>query len=260
MSSNDTQTARAFDARIAYQWFRRSVREASLTLDELRHRERHLQILVDRPPAMIWSADPLGDPLHLNKRMIAELGIDIPDLIVPDRSKLQMLTVKMVHPDDEEPFSRTVQYHFSTGTPFALRLRQRRANGSFSWMEARGEPVFDELGRIAQWYRINVSIDEEIRVGEALHQAQDRLADSTQAAGLAELSASIAHAVNQPLAAITVGADALERWLEAGNVDRAISSARAIVRDAKTAAEFVDRIRTLFKGTPAPVSFATSTA
>jgi C4-dicarboxylate-specific signal transduction histidine kinase len=83
----------------------------------------------------------------------------------------------------------------------------------------------------------------------ALRAAQDKVARATQAASLAELSASIAHEVNQPLAAIVANSHACQRWLtaEPPNLERAQKTVERIIRDANAAADVVDRIRALFK-------------
>ena len=85
-----------------------------------------------------------------------------------------------------------------------------------------------------------------------LRIASDKLAQATQAASLAELSASIAHEVNQPLAAIVANSHACHRWLSAepSNIRRAKITAERIIRDAKSAADVVDRIRALFRRAP----------
>jgi PAS domain S-box-containing protein len=92
----------------------------------------------------------------------------------------------------------------------------------------------------------------QIRAEEALRQASEELAEATQSARLAELSASIAHEVNQPLAAIVANSNACHRWLSAEppNIERAKLTAERIVRDANSAAEVVSRIRALFRQSP----------
>ncbi|CAH2398565.1 MASE1 domain-containing protein [Mesorhizobium escarrei] len=89
----------------------------------------------------------------------------------------------------------------------------------------------------------------QMRAEEALRQAADELAKATQATSLAELSASIAHEVNQPLAAIVANSHACHRWLSAEppNLERAKTTAERIIRDANSAADVVSRIRAVFK-------------
>ena len=94
-----------------------------------------------------------------------------------------------------------------------------------------------------------IDIDDEVRAQEELRLAQESLARASQAASLAELSASIAHEVNQPLAAIVANSHACQRWLtaEPPNLERAQKTVERIIRDANSAADVVSRIRALFK-------------
>jgi C4-dicarboxylate-specific signal transduction histidine kinase len=107
----------------------------------------------------------------------------------------------------------------------------------------------DTSGQIVQWNGACLDIEDQVRAQEELRASQDRLARAGQAASLAELSASIAHEVNQPLAALVANAHALERWLSAAppNFERAAATGNRIVRDANAAAEVVNRIRALFR-------------
>src|SRR3546814_18862342 len=65
-----------------------------------------------------------------------------------------------------------------------------------------------EDGEIVQWNGVCLDIEEQVRAQEELRQVQEKLARAAQAASLAELSASIAHEVNKPLAAIMTNAQA----------------------------------------------------
>ena len=84
---------------------------------------------------------------------------------------------------------------------------------------------------------------------EALRSTQERLSRARQIATVGELSASIAHEINQPLAAVVAYGHACQTWLSSDppNLERARLSAERIVRDGESAAEVVRRIRALFK-------------
>lgn len=94
----------------------------------------------------------------------------------------------------------------------------------------------------------NWEIDSLIRE-EALRTMRARLEHATQLATVAELSAAIAHEVNQPLAAVVANASACLRWLSdvPPNLERTRLTAERIVRDANSASEVVNRVRALFK-------------
>jgi C4-dicarboxylate-specific signal transduction histidine kinase len=91
------------------------------------------------------------------------------------------------------------------------------------------------------------------RAEEALRQAQSDLAHVSRATTLGELTASLAHEVNQPIAAAVTDANTCLRWLnrDQPDVDEARQAASRIVKDATRAAEIITRTRLLFKkGTP----------
>ncbi|MGF6604037.1 PAS domain S-box-containing protein [Paraburkholderia sp. GAS448] len=97
---------------------------------------------------------------------------------------------------------------------------------------------------------------ERTRAEDALRHAREKLAQASRMATVAELSASIAHEINQPLQAVVAHGQACRRWLAATppDIDQARLSAEAIVRDGYATADVISRIRALFKRTaPAKV-------
>jgi hypothetical protein len=94
-------------------------------------------------------------------------------------------------------------------------------------------------------------IETKRRSEEALRTNQTRLSRATRFATVAELAASIAHEVSQPLSAVVANGQACMQWLSAKppNVTNAQVAAERIVRDGKAAGEVVRHIRALFKRT-----------
>jgi PAS domain S-box-containing protein len=92
---------------------------------------------------------------------------------------------------------------------------------------------------------------ERTRAEDALRHAREKLAQASRMATVAELSASIAHEINQPLQAVVANGQACRRWLAATppDIDKARLSAEAIVRDGYATADVISRIRALFKRT-----------
>jgi len=84
---------------------------------------------------------------------------------------------------------------------------------------------------------------------EALRHAQGDLARVSRITTLGELTASLAHEVNQPIAAAVTNANTCLRWLtrERPDLEEAREAASRIVKDATRAAEIVSRTRLLFK-------------
>jgi PAS domain S-box-containing protein len=223
--------------------------------EALRDRERELSQLVNMVPVHIRRLTPEGEPTFFNKRLLDFFGLnDLAQLDKPDMSRLAAAIRALVHPDDAPLLLDTVRHSLATGEPYSMKYRMRHADGAYRWVDGRGEPVRDQSGAIVQWYAISIDIDGEVRAQEELRLAQASLARASQAASLAELSASIAHEVNQPLAAIVANSSACHRWLSAEppNLERAKITAERIIRDANSAAEVVSRIRALFRQSVEP--------
>jgi len=92
-------------------------------------------------------------------------------------------------------------------------------------------------------------IEEQRRTTEALQQTRTELARVVRITTIGELTASIAHEVNQPLAAIVANADACVAWLalETPNLAEARAAAMRTTLGATRASEVISRIRSLIK-------------
>jgi PAS domain S-box-containing protein len=109
--------------------------------------------------------------------------------------------------------------------------------------------VVVESDRATRLRGIMVDVSRRRKAEEALRQAQADLARVTRMTTMGELTASLAHEVNQPIAAAVTNANACLRWLagEVPSLEEARAAARRIVKDGTRAAEIISRIRLLFK-------------
>jgi PAS domain S-box-containing protein len=233
------------------RWFGANVDVHDLVTSQeaLRERERFLWQLVETLPAMIDCAAPDGEPVYRSQQLRQFLGYQLEELDGTGKSRLAGTLDAGVHPDDvagvKEQYARCLR----AGEPYARRHRLRRFDGEYRWVETRAAPMRNAEGAIVQWNVICLDVHGEVRVQEELSLAQERLARASQSASLAELSASIAHEVNQPLAAVVANSHACQRWLRAEppNLERAKKTVERIIRDANAAADVVSRIRGLFQ-------------
>jgi PAS domain S-box-containing protein len=131
-------------------------------------------------------------------------------------------------------------------------LIHTRRDGTQVVVASRWALQLDEQGKPIAVLETNNNITERKRAEEALHKAQVELAHVTRVATLGEMTASISHEVNQPLAAVVTNANACLRWLarQSPDLDEARAAVERIVRDGSRASEVIGRIRALVKKSP----------
>jgi C4-dicarboxylate-specific signal transduction histidine kinase len=111
----------------------------------------------------------------------------------------------------------------------------------------------DVSGRVVGASKLARDITESKRAEEALRQAQTDLAYASRLTTMGEFTASLAHEVKQPIAAAVTDANTCLRWITRDEPDlkEAREAAWRVVKDAKRAAEIINRVHLLFKkGTP----------
>jgi PAS domain S-box-containing protein len=122
--------------------------------------------------------------------------------------------------------------------------------GTPVYVRTSGKPLFDARGNFLGYRGTATDITATIRADHAeraLREAQAALAHVTRVTTLGELTASIAHEVNQPLAAVVANAEACVRWLDREIPDLAAArrSAEWVIEDGNRASDVIRRVRAL---------------
>jgi PAS domain S-box-containing protein len=135
--------------------------------------------------------------------------------------------------------------------PFrGFRYRTTDGNGAVLHIATSGKPFFDPEGQFLGYRGVSSDVTVAVRAEQAeaaLQRLRAEFAHATRVTTLGELTASIAHEVNQPLAAIVANAEACLRWLdrEPPDLDEARHAAERIVKDGGRAGEVTRRVRAL---------------
>jgi PAS domain S-box-containing protein len=207
-----------------------------------RQAERELQVTIDTIPAIVvrYRRDGLAEFVNQTWRTYTGLS--------NDNSQGQRWAVA-VHPDDVPGLEAAWRSHLATGQPFEMEQRLRRADGAYRWFFFRRVPLRDESGEVIRWYAAAHDIDDQKRAEGALQTAQAELAHVARVSMLGEMSASIAHEVNQPLGAIVTNAESSLRWLshQPPEIGEAVAGIRQIIQDAHRASAVICRIREFSK-------------
>jgi PAS domain S-box-containing protein len=162
--------------------------------------------------------------------------------------------ITLIIPPERRDEERTIVEQLTRGERVDhFETVRMRKDGSLLDVSLTISPMKDASGRVVGASKLARDITERKRAEEALRQAQTDLAHASRLTTMGEFTASLAHEVNQPIAAAVTSANSCLRWLEAEvpNLDKARAAAIRIVNDGTRAAEIISRIRMLFKkGTP----------
>jgi two-component system, LuxR family, sensor kinase FixL len=130
-------------------------------------------------------------------------------------------------------------------------LVHTKADGTQVVVASRWSLLRDEGKRPLTVLETNNDVTNRKQAEEALRQAQADLAHISRVTTMGELAASLAHEVNQPIAAAVTNADACLRWLarDTPDLEEARAAATRIMKDGTRASEIINRIHLFFKKT-----------
>lgn len=212
----------------------------------LQNSEDRLRRVINAIPAYVWSTLPDGSVDFVNQRLSDSTGLSAEELSKSGWSSI-------VHPDDLGRYVSEWHNALATGEPTESEARMRTAESKHRWMLVRNVPLRDAPGKIIKWYGTGIDIEDRRRAEESLRQAQADLAHVNRVTTMGELTATLAHEVNQPIAAASINANVCLRLLKRDEPDleEASRAATRMVGDVNRAAEVISRVRQFFrKGSP----------
>jgi PAS domain S-box-containing protein len=221
------------------------VTERKRAEEALRESERSARSAIDGIGGLVAIMAPNGELDALNRQGIEYFGRSLEEM-------KGWATSDAVHPEDLPRIAEIVQRSLAIGAPFQYELRLRRFDGEYRWFENRGVPTREKSGSVARWYILGTDIEDRKQAETALRTAQAELAHVGRVMTLGQLTASIAHEVNQPIGSARNYAEAALNFLnrnppEIGEVRGALDR---IVAAADRAGGIVDRIRDQIKKAP----------
>jgi C4-dicarboxylate-specific signal transduction histidine kinase len=154
--------------------------------------------------------------------------------------------LERVHPDDAGLVRQAIDRASDDRSAFDIEFRLSLPGSAIRHVRAVARPV-DGITDRAQFAGALMDVTAATRAESRLQEAQARVAHVARVTSLGALSASIAHEVNQPLAAIVSHGEASMRWLnrEVPRLDEVASSLRHVIANGKRASEIVQRVRSL---------------
>ena len=237
-----TITRIPLDGPPSFTGYLRDITERKQSEEKLRESELNLRQMTEAIPEMLWSATPEGAIDYCNTRVLDYTGFSANEIMGNDWTKF-------LHPDDVEPTNREWMSCVRTGAPYRVEVRTfHAADRTYRWCVTSALPLLDQQGRILKWHGTVVDMHDWKQAQEELRNTQAELAHMTRVMTVGELTASIAHEVNQPLSGIITNASTCLRMLDADppNVDGARQTAQRTIRDGHRASDVITRLRALF--------------
>jgi PAS domain S-box-containing protein len=216
--------------------------------DKLRRSEAYLAEAQRLSHTGSWASRPAtGEIMYFSEECYRLVGLD------PQVGQLRYETFfQRVHPDDQPRLSEAVEASGRKNADFELDYRIIHPGGEVRDIHVLGHPVLHPSGGPVEYVGTVMDVTERKRAEEErerLRQAHADLARVNRVTTMGELTASLAHEVNQPIAASVTDANTCLRWLtrDQPDLDEARAAAMRVVKDGTRAAEIVSRIRLLFQ-------------
>jgi PAS domain S-box-containing protein len=161
------------------------------------------------------------------------------------------MVLQRVHPEDRVLVNRTLDRASSDRKDFNHEYRLLMPDSSVKHVQVVARAVEDQADQL-EFIGAVMDVTESKRLEEQMHQARMDLAHVARVMTLGELTAAIAHEVNQPLTALTTSGYACLRWLagEPPNLEEARNLVKLMIDNGGRAAEVISRLRAMVKKSP----------
>jgi PAS domain S-box-containing protein len=211
-------------------WERRRVQEA---------------LMAEAIPHQVWGCRSDGSLNYCNEQWLNFTGLRRED------ARREGWTAR-VHPADLERVRKAREEAARRHAPYEVELRLRGADGLYRRFVSRASGLYDDNGEVTQWFGTNTDVEERRQIDEALREAHAELAHVARLTTMGELVVSLAHELNQPLAAVITNGEACRRWLDRDppNLGEAMNAVRRVILDAARAGDVVAHTRAFLQRRP----------
>jgi PAS domain S-box-containing protein len=230
------------------KWYGSStdIEDRKRTEEALRESEQRFRDYAETTSDWLWETGPDHRVTRLS---------DLYDVGIPPSRVLGVARWEIATDVESEPEKwRLHRAMLDAHRPFRNFVYTVNGTGSPAYVQTSGKPFYDTNGNFLGYRGTGTNITASIRADhaeQALRKAQAELSHVTRVTTLGEMTASIAHEVNQPLAAVLNAAAACLRWLDRAtpDLDEARSAVKWIITEANRASEVIRRVRALAQKT-----------
>ena len=213
----------------------------------LKDREERLGVLMESTRAIPWSADANTlEVTYVGSQAFDILGYPVEQWYKKD------FWINHMHPDDRESVTQICNEKIGINSNFDLEYRMIKSDGGAIWFQDTVSVEYKNSKPVLLRGFL-IDITERIKTNMELYALQQELTHIARVSTAGELTASVAHELNQPLAAIMSNVQAAQNFLgrEVPDIEEVQSALEDVIKDNQRAGDIINRLRKmLIKGEP----------
>ncbi len=189
------------------------IEERSKGETTLREREERISLAAESANLAFWSIN-----FERKESWMSDKGRAIFNF-GPDEHLSRELFLSRVHPEDRNAVGEAIERARASSQTFEFEYRLLRPDGGTRWLISRGRYLSNDRGGIRELIGVAIDITAQVEADLQLRLQREEMARMSRVSSMGELTASLAHELNQPLTAIASNAAAGRRLLAEGTPD-----------------------------------------
>jgi len=182
----------------------------------LREREARISLAAESADLAFWVLYPEQNTAWMSEKGRAMYGF------TPDEPLTRESLVSRIHPDERAAVQTAFEQARASQQTFEMEHRIVLPYGKTRWVITRGRCLLDEYENVLEIICVTIDLSAQKQSDLQLQVQRDELARLSRIALMGEMTASLGHELNQPLAAIANNAAAARRFFDRGQIDPAI--------------------------------------
>jgi len=177
----------------------------------LRGREERMSLAAESANLAFWTIN-----FERKESWMSDKGRAIFNF-APDEALSRELFLSRVHPEDRVAVDEAIERARASSETFEFEYRLLRPDGQTRWLISRGRYLRNDRDRVNELIGVAIDVTAQVQANLQLRLQREELAHLSRVALMGELTASLAHELNQPLTAIASNAAAGRRFLALGS-------------------------------------------
>jgi two-component system sensor kinase FixL len=181
--------------------------------ETLRERDERINLAAESANLALWTIAFLRHESWMNEKGRELFGF------APNEPISREAFLSRVHPEDRKAVDTTIESARAGSQTFEIEYRLLRPDGETRWLISRGRYLRNDRGQLSELIGVAIDVTAQVKSNLELRLRREEMFRLSRVATMGELTASLAHELNQPLTAIASNAAAGKRFLARGSLD-----------------------------------------